>query len=59
MVGRHEQIRLVLVGRVGGRRLRRCRKPLEIKLVGVALAVHFAHNVLVVVITVDLKCRII
>lgn len=55
VIRRHEQVRLVFIGRIGGRRLGRRRQPLEIKLVGVAFAVHFAHDVLVVVITA--KCK--
>ncbi len=51
VVGRHEQVRLVFIGRIGGRRLSCRRQPLEIKLVCVAFAVHFAHDVLVVIIT--------
>ena len=51
MVGRHEQLRLVLVGgRVGGRRLHRLGESGEVIAIGVALAVHLRHDVLVVVV---------
>jgi len=50
VVGRHEQVRLVLVGRIGWRRLGGGRKSLEVELVGVAFAVHLGHDVLIVVI---------
>lgn len=50
MVRRHEQVRLVFIGRIGGRRLCGCRQTLEIELVCIAFAMHFAHDVLVVVI---------
>jgi len=48
----HEEVALVLVsGRVGGRRLRGRRQPLEVELVGVPLAMHFGHYVLIVVVS--------
>ena len=51
VVGRHEQLGLVLVGgRVGGRRLHRLRQAGEVIAVGIALAVHLRHDVLVVVV---------
>lgn len=47
----HEQLALVLVRRrIGSRRLRRGRQPLEIELVRVPLAVYLRHDVLVVII---------
>lgn len=55
MIGRHEEIRLVLVRRIGGCRLSRRCESLEIELVSVALSVHFAHYVFVVVIPKKLK----
>ena len=51
VIRRHKQIRLVFIGRISGRRLSGGRQSLEIKLVGVAFAVNFAHNVLIVIIT--------
>jgi hypothetical protein len=48
----HEEVALVLVGgRVGGRWLRGRRQPLEVELVGVPLAMHFGHYVLIVVVS--------
>lgn len=48
----HEEVALVLVGgRVCGRRLRGRRQSLEIELVGVPLAMHFGHYVLIVVVS--------
>ena len=54
MVGRHEQVRLVLVGRIGWCRLGCGGKSLEVELVGVAFTVHLGHDVLVVVIPATL-----
>ena len=51
VIRRHKQIRLVFIGRISGRRVSGGRQSLEIKLVGVAFAVNFAHNVLIVIIT--------
>ena len=51
VVGGHEDVALVLVGGcVGAGRLRGCSQALEVELVGVALAVHLRHYVLVVVV---------
>lgn len=51
MVGRHKQIALVLVGWIAGR-LSSGRQTLEVELVGVPLAVHLGHNVLVVIVPI-------
>lgn len=51
MVRRHEQVALVLVGRIRLGLGRGCQ-TLEVELVGVTLAVHLRHNVLIVVISV-------
>jgi len=52
VVAGHEEVALVLVGgRVGGRGLRGRRQPLEIEFVGVPLAMHFGHYVLIVVVS--------
>jgi len=52
VVGRHvRQVRGVLVhGGLGGVRLQGLRDAVEVKLVGVPLAVHLGHDVLVVVV---------
>lgn len=55
VIRRHEKIRLVLVGGIRGRRLSGRRQSLKVELVRVPLAVHFAHDVLVVIVTVERK----
>ena len=51
MVTGHEQVLLVFIrGRVCSRRLHGLRQPSKVKLVGVAFAVDFSHDVLVVVV---------
>ena len=55
VVRRHEQVRLVLVGRIGRSGLSGGRQALEIELVGVAFAVHLGHDVLVVVISATIS----
>ena len=44
-------VRGILVRAVGALRLARRHQGVEVELVGVTLAVHFGHDVLVVVIT--------
>ena len=51
VVGRHENVLLVLVGRrVCGGRLHGLGQPGEVELVSVSLAVHLGHDVLVIVV---------
>ena len=51
MISGHKQVLLIFVGgRVGGWRLHGLRQTGKVKLVGVALAVHLGHDVLVVVV---------
>lgn len=50
VIRRHEQVRLVLVGRVGRCWLRGRCQSLEVEFVGVALPVHLRHDVLIVVV---------
>lgn len=57
VVRAHEQIALVLVGRVARRRLRGRRQPLEVKLVRVSLAVDFRHYIFVIVIPAQMFKR--
>lgn len=52
VVGTHEEVALVLVSGVTGRRLRGRRQPLKVELVGIPFAVHFGHYILVVVVSV-------
>lgn len=53
VIRRHEQVRLVFIGGIRRRRLSGGRQSLEVELVRVPFAVHFAHNVLVVVVTAN------
>lgn len=55
MIWRHEEIALILVGGITGRRLCGSCKTLEIKLVRIALAMHLGHDVLVVVVSANTK----
>lgn len=50
MIWCHEQVTLVLVRRITGCGLCGGCQTLEIKLVGVTLAVHLGHDVLVIVV---------
>lgn len=53
VIRRHEQIRLVFIRGIRRRRLSGSGQSLEVELVRVPFAMHFAHDVLVVVVTVD------
>lgn len=50
VIGRHEQIALIFVRWIAGRRLCGGRQSLEIEFVCVPLAMHFCHYILVVVV---------
>lgn len=51
VVRAHEQVTLVLVCRVAGRRLGRRRQSLEVELICVSLPMYFRHYVFVVVVS--------
>lgn len=53
MVGTHKQLTLVFVATgVASCWLRRRRQPLKVEFVCVPLAVHFGHDILIVVVSV-------
>ena len=58
VVAGHEKVGLILVGcRIGRGRLRRRGESLEVELVGVSLAMHFGHDILVIVIPAQSDCH--
>ena len=53
MIWCHEEIALVFVGGVAGRRLRSRCQSLEIKLISIPLAMHLRHYVLIIIISAN------
>lgn len=53
MIWCHKQVALVLVGGIASGGLCGGGQTLKVKLVRITFAMHFGHNVLVVVISVD------
>lgn len=52
VVGAHEEVALVLICGVAGRRLGCSSQPLKVELVRIPFPVYFCHNILVVVVSV-------
>lgn len=57
MIWSHEQIALILIGGITGRRLCGSRQALEVELVRVALAMHLGHDILVIVVSAREQCN--
>lgn len=53
MIWRHKQVALILIGGITGRWLCGRCKALEIKFIGITLAMNLGHNVLVIVVSVN------